>query len=398
MRTPWNNLWKFVVSMMVLMSLSLAEIAQAIEVNSKADTEGGGAVMTLRRAIKQANSQGYAVISFKSKDAIVLKSDLPPIQSSMTIEGYPNNITISGDGKYRVFTVLGGDVILENLTITKAYAKGGDGGNGSVTTGGGGAGMGAALFINGGRVDCRYVNFTNNTAEGGEGGKITSSIEYAGSGGGFAGNGTSLIENDGSNRAKGGSGGALEPEGLGGDAGENLGDGGNGGFGGGGGAAGNNLVSFQTNGGAGGFGGGGGGALPLGAPGAGGLFGGNAYGNNGGGGAGLGGAIFVRDTVTSVSLDHCTFTGNKALHGAGPHAGYFGLAKGGALFIMDGRYVTVYAVSFSNNTAADAEYPDYSFSLRDLTLTVDQSDIYGNVRTYQIWGFPSEISDWSLYR
>lgn len=48
---------------------------------------------------------------------IILREELPPVTSDITIEG--NGQSISGDGKFRIFAVDGGKLTLKNLTLTE---------------------------------------------------------------------------------------------------------------------------------------------------------------------------------------------------------------------------------------------------------------------------------------
>ena len=54
---------------------------------------------------------------------ITLRDELPAITSKITIEG--GGYTISGDNRYRIFYNDGGDLTINNLTMTKGYVEGG---------------------------------------------------------------------------------------------------------------------------------------------------------------------------------------------------------------------------------------------------------------------------------
>jgi filamentous hemagglutinin family protein len=290
-------------------------------------------------------------------------------------------------------------VNISNLTLQNARYQGGSG----TDTGGGAAGMGAALFINGGTVTVDNVTFANNQAIGGDGGGF--SDRFGGGGGGFGGDGgrggvsnatigdgggggggfsdnggdSFLFAGGGGGNPNGGSGGVGDPGrggiggfgggggggagsafgGAGGDgalggdfgggggggnaSGANGGEGGNGGFGGGGGGRGG---GGNANGGNGGFGGGGGGGLGLGG------FGGGNGSNVGGGGAGFGGAIFVR--AGSLTLTNSTLVGNTATGGSGggTDAGN-GQGMGGAIFVNQGATATLINSTLNGNTGQD---------------------------------------------
>ena len=59
--------------------------------------------------------RGRGIIIF-SKD-ITLDADLPPITSAIVIEGA--GFAISGDQRFRIFDIAGGDVIINNMTLTQ---------------------------------------------------------------------------------------------------------------------------------------------------------------------------------------------------------------------------------------------------------------------------------------
>ena len=83
----------------------------------------------LADAIKAANNDSAAggcpagenadIISLSSD--IALDAELPPITSEVIIEG--NGYTISGANRYRIFVIDGGDLTINNLTLTEGKAK-----------------------------------------------------------------------------------------------------------------------------------------------------------------------------------------------------------------------------------------------------------------------------------
>lgn len=87
------------------------------------------AVCTLTDRIKSANTNrsvgncpagtSHDIISF-SED-ITLTEALPPITGTITIEG--GGHTVSGDNRHRIFTVHGGRLTINNLTLTKGRAS-----------------------------------------------------------------------------------------------------------------------------------------------------------------------------------------------------------------------------------------------------------------------------------
>jgi len=254
----------------------------------------------------------------------------------------------------------GGTISATNCIFAANTINGGNGdsiGSGlNGGPGGGGAGMGGAIYTEGTALTLSGCNFINNAAYGGNGGN--------GDVNGFS--------ND-----PGGNGG-FPNAGLGGAPGQ---PGGAGGFGGGGGGGAGSLSSGFA-GGNGGFGGGGGagGARGAGgnggAAGAGGLYGGAAgpssasHSGGGGGGAGLGGALFTRSGT--VTIANCMFTGNLATNGVGGFGsfgggiGVNGQGSGGALFNIDAKLVTTSNL-FSGNIASTGE-PDADVSTLVTTL------------------------------
>jgi len=116
----------------------------AIESTSAGATGAGPqvSVCTLHDRILAANSN-QAVGNCPAgtdHDVITITEDitarlpLPPITGTVTIEG--GGHTISGDGKFRIFTVSGGNLTVNNLTLTNGYSTGGGGGAIQVRAGG----------------------------------------------------------------------------------------------------------------------------------------------------------------------------------------------------------------------------------------------------------------------
>ena len=79
----------------------------AYVVNSKADNNNtGDELTTLREAITYANASCRSAVAFAPElagDTLTLKSPLPPMTKTITVEGA--NIAISGAGKYRIMEV-----------------------------------------------------------------------------------------------------------------------------------------------------------------------------------------------------------------------------------------------------------------------------------------------------
>ncbi len=239
----------------------------------------------------------------------------------ITIDGSGSpGLTIDGSGAIRVFAVTSpASLTLEDLTVSGGLAQGFNGGDSyHGGGGGGGAGLGGAVYDDGGSFTAEGVTFTNDVARGGNGGN-------AGDGEGGSGGGGGGLSGAGQSGSAGGIGGINS----GGDGGsgnddDDGDDGANGGFGGGGGGGGSGSEGAGGAGGAGGFGGGGGGGGSGESPGRdgfGGIGGGKGgsgsidSGGGGGGGAGLGGGIFSNGG--SLTLVNDTFTGDTAQGGAG---------------------------------------------------------------------------------
>jgi hypothetical protein len=416
------------------LSIGAARAGTLVVNSSGDDVTPGDGLVTLREAIIAANGDattdlgdigsGADVIDLSGlRGSIALTTFLPPIFTDITIVGSGRAdlwlVGSSGNGgadSGMFFVDVGGVLHLQDLTISGGVSQGGKGGTVQRDgAGGGAAGAGGAVFVNGGTFGATSVDFVANTARGGAGGVTNGplGIFYAGGGGGFGqdvadmsaapaygvhatagGNGGPFGSAGGSAGTVGSYGFAGNGESGGGGGGGGTGiatRGGNGGFLGGGGGAGWAHCGAGPAG-LGGYGGGGGGGdvcntdgyvRALG--GSGGTFGGKGgdgtsvptgTGGGGGGGAGLGGALFAR-TGSTVTLANCGFIGNNAYRGLGGSAGLNGASgangqgKGGAIFLMSGVTATGEGVAFAYNVGDDsaatpADNADYFGSL---TLT-----------------------------
>ena len=364
------------------------------------------------RAIIKGVPQGTK-ITFALRDDTIHLEEAILIDKSISIDGENQNIVISGQHKTRHFIIneQANDVDIKNLTLTQGLSQGGHGGNGG---GGGGAGLGGSIFIHtaeNNSVNISQVDFIDNLAIGGNGSRVSGFAEGGGGGGGIDGangqDGQSF--NFGSlSEGNGGTGGGCRG-GIGGIGGESGGSngfsggfgsgggggggsriygsaGGSGGFGGGGGSGGGGDLT-TSEGGNGGFGGGGAGSLNA-APGTGGLFGGTPvadffFGNsiyNGGGGAGLGGAIFVKSglvTLSDVSFVHNQTRGGTSSNDTNdPTAN--GKGKGGAIFVMSNAQVNINNLQFTENIASDNANNDST----QLGILNDNEEVYGVLNTF----------------
>jgi hypothetical protein len=328
---------------------------------------------------------------------ITLGGPLPPIVQNQTIDGGTfGRVTIDGNNLYRALWIDTGTVTLADLQIQNALAHGGNGGN-SIFSGGGGAGLGAGLFVNQANATANVENvyFLSDAVHGGDGGGASPGGPGGGGGGGMGGNGGN-VTNAYSPVGGAGGGGVL---GVGTDSGtpttgqDNGAIGGLGGGGGGGGCcagcgafangvggmggayyaaaingAGSNGPSCTTGaGGAGGFGGGGGGAASTSGAGLGGGAGGfggggggsdsNTAGSGGPGGGGGGSYNGVGYGGLGGALSPAVHGGNGAAGGAGSYGGGGGAAAGPAIFVNAGMLTTTNSGASSSSATAGAAGP-----------------------------------------
>jgi uncharacterized protein with beta-barrel porin domain len=291
--------------LVLLMTLGLASVAQAqvvFNINNSADFATAANQITLDY-INGVN-QSY-VININS--SFTMTSQAAPLAvrpgQSITVNG--NGNTIDGNGQFRPFFVLDGQVSINNLTVANGRAAGGDGGavgaSGVAGGGGGGLGAGGGLFVNNtASVTLTNVAFTNNAAAGGAGGASGSGIFVRGGSGGGGLGGAGGIGDFGG----GGGGGLYGVGGTGGSSGFTTpaGGGGGGGITGTGGTGGNadggsGGAGSSIAGGGGGGGGGGNGGAGIDTSGTGGN--GGTGGGGGGGGGGIGGNIGSNGTNSS---------------------------------------------------------------------------------------------------
>ena len=148
-------------------------------VTETADNGLGDTAGSLSWAVQQANTQpGPDIITLQTDVTLqgVMKSQ---VNGDLTVQNESDTAPkkISGGNQFRPFFVKSGKVTIKNLAITECRAQGD-----SSTGGGGGAGLGGALFIYGGSVTVENTAFTHNSAAGG-----SSTEGYKGPGGGMPG-------------------------------------------------------------------------------------------------------------------------------------------------------------------------------------------------------------------
>lgn len=373
-------------------------------VTSTADSGAG----SLRQAILRATTANTnSTINFAVTGTIALGSTLPAITTALTINGPGTNLlTISGNNSVRVLVVnANAKVTISGLTIANgratSYANGagianagkltvqncalvsntnlsGSGGgiynSGSLSVisslfarnqvigengagglpyygaGGGGAGMGGAIFNMAGKATFVGCAFVDNVAIGGNG--ANGNASGTGNGGGING-GYGGGAPGGGNAGLGGGGSGSNSGGF---------NGADGGFGGGGGAA---CGGFNTRGGYAGYGAGNGGGTTW-----------SSGNGGGGGGVGIGGGIFLANG--SVTIGNCTFSGNQSIGGSGGAAflsaynGSNGSGIGPDFFNMSGTILptlTATTLGGGSVTANPSAPPYLNNSLATVTAT-----------------------------
>jgi hypothetical protein len=316
----------------VFVATAAAGGGTAISVQTSFTVDTVAALAAAISAIDIGGTSAAANVAYSislAAGTFALTAELPAIDleagSSLALAG--GGATLDGGGAVRGLFVDAGAVDVNGLTIAHARATGGAGGSGQFS-GGGGMGAGGGLFVAAGAtVTLQGVSFVADSAHGGAGGILGTSVGGGGGMGGAGGagalaaglavggggglglgasGGTAGGTGDpgilpgaggGASTATTGGGGGLGASGIaggfgGGGGGGYTAPGGAGGFGGGGG--GYFGINPAVTGGAGGFGGGGGAAPGALSGGAGGFGGAAGSGNYGGAGLGAGGGVFVQ--------------------------------------------------------------------------------------------------------
>lgn len=91
--------------------------------------QGSGTTGDLRFALAQAEANINSTVMFAVTGTITLEAALPAITVNTKITGPgADKLTISGQGKYQVFSITGGTVSISGLTIANGSISSGDGG------------------------------------------------------------------------------------------------------------------------------------------------------------------------------------------------------------------------------------------------------------------------------
>jgi CSLREA domain-containing protein len=131
-------------------------------VNSTEDTANGTTndntnTGTLRYCLTQTNQFSGGTIGFSVTGTITLTSALPAIITNLTIQGpRANQLTISGNNQFTVFTINSGTVVISGLTIA-------NGSGNNPTPVGLGVGGGGGILNLGGTLTVSNSTFTDNT-------------------------------------------------------------------------------------------------------------------------------------------------------------------------------------------------------------------------------------------
>src|SRR5437660_1840185 len=121
-----------VVALLFLIALAWLTSVPVARASDQVVTDAGdtGGANQLRAKLAAAQSSGGGTITFTTGVAtiVLVGGVLPPITTNTIVEG-GNVITVSGNNASSVFSVNpGATLTLTNITITKGYSAGGDGG------------------------------------------------------------------------------------------------------------------------------------------------------------------------------------------------------------------------------------------------------------------------------
>ena len=114
---------KFRLIFVVSFALFFASSAYAADIAVDADCSLADAIIAANRDRAEGNCPaGRGADTIILNQDITLRTELPVITSDITIEG--NGYTISGNHRYRIFYNDGGDLTINDLTMTKGYVEG----------------------------------------------------------------------------------------------------------------------------------------------------------------------------------------------------------------------------------------------------------------------------------
>ncbi|MDM8520030.1 tandem-95 repeat protein [Anaerolineales bacterium HSG6] len=192
------------LSVMLLLT-SLILVASPAQAQTAIITLNGNSCATLADAIEAANNNstvggctgsGNDTI-YIGAGTVSITADMPLVTSNITFQGMGTGTTIiDGGNSRRPFFVYSGNVQIKDMTIQNGRARG-VASNGAVIgiVGGGGAGMGGALFIYDGTVTLKSIVFDNNQAIGGNGKYSSTDDGTYGNGGKMSGLGNITLVN-----------------------------------------------------------------------------------------------------------------------------------------------------------------------------------------------------------
>src|SRR5262249_4325355 len=132
-------------------------------------------------------ANGISAITLSTVGNYTLGRSALLVNSNIAINGGTSGVTLSAGTTMRLFRVTStGNLGLVNLTLSGGTAQGLVGGNAKWGgAGGGSAGLGGAIFNQGGVLSIFDCTLTGNTAQGGAGGKFQPGPNgvYSGAGG-----------------------------------------------------------------------------------------------------------------------------------------------------------------------------------------------------------------------
>lgn len=172
----------FTLNLILLNSVSSATCAE-IYITNLEDSGLG----SLREALMHAHEKDQIIFEESLAGVIKLKSSLPIIHVQVAIKGN-GKVAIDGQKKCQIFYVNSAAVRISDLAIIAGKALGGNGGASFSGNAGGGMGAGGGLYINElAAVHLKNVLFSENVAQGGNGGCENNRYQDTSGGGGGGG-------------------------------------------------------------------------------------------------------------------------------------------------------------------------------------------------------------------